>query len=358
MKKFAYYLPQFHCIPENDRWWGNGFTEWTNVKKAKPLFRNHLQPRIPLDDNYYQLLDVKTLSWQAYLANTYHVDGMIFYHYYFAGKKLLEKPAELLLENKEIPMHFFFCWANHSWYKAVGGKKEMLMEQTYGDKKIWEEHIAYLLDFFKDSRYEKKNNKPLFMLYNCEFPEKNEMLRLFDQKCREAGFDGINVIERISGFEAQKLPERRKEAETYTEYLYLREPDEIIQKYIRRPEAFVLHLKNKIKRRFPGVVFPRIMQYDGNALYDEMMKDDISDSKVIRGVFFEWDNTPRHGRRGFIITPPDKERFMQFMDKNNDADYLFINAWNEWCEGMMLEPTVDKGYRYLEWMKEWSERNQ
>ena len=108
MKKFAFYLPQFHEIPENNEWWGEGFTEWVNVKKAKPLFTGHAQPKVPMNNNYYSLDSKETLAWQADIANKYCVDGMIFYHYYFEGKKVLEKPCEMLLEQKEIPMNFFF----------------------------------------------------------------------------------------------------------------------------------------------------------------------------------------------------------------------------------------------------------
>ena len=123
MKKFAYYLPQFHEIEENNRWWGKGFTEWVNVKKAQPLFKGHKQPIIPLNKNYYNLENPNILVWQANLAKKYGVDGFIFYNYYFCGKKLLEKPAKILLKNNNIPMKFFFCWANHSWFRSWEGSE-------------------------------------------------------------------------------------------------------------------------------------------------------------------------------------------------------------------------------------------
>ena len=125
-------------------WWGKGFTEWTNVKKAKPLFDGHKQPKEPINDNYYNLTNVNTLKWQASLAKEYSIDGMIFYHYYFNGKKLLEKPAEILLENKDIPMNFFFCWANHSWIRSWEGTRELLIEQLYGTEADWNKHFLYL----------------------------------------------------------------------------------------------------------------------------------------------------------------------------------------------------------------------
>ena len=195
MKKYAFYLPQFHTIPENDEWWGKGFTEWTNVKKAHPLYQGHLQPKTPLHNNYYILDNPDVLKWQAELANEYCIDGMIFYHYYFCGKKLLERPAEILLNNKDIPMGFFFCWANHSWVRSWDGNKKILIEQVYGEESDWLMHFEYLLPFFQDDRYLKVNNKPVFMLFKNDFSEKIEYCKYLNNKCKEYGFSGIEIIE-------------------------------------------------------------------------------------------------------------------------------------------------------------------
>lgn len=224
MKLYAYYLPQFHCIPENDEWWGKGFTEWTNVKKAKALFYNHKQPKKPLNDNYYSLDNIETLEWQSKLLNDYKIDGLIFYHYYFCGKKLLEKPAEMLLKNKNIKIEFFFCWANHSWFRSWEGSKKLLLEQKYGREKEWDEHFEYLLDFFKDSRYQKRDNKPIFMIHKSEFKEKKEMFDYFDKKCKENGFDGICVIETFERYSKKKINIYTKEKSNQTEFIHLREP--------------------------------------------------------------------------------------------------------------------------------------
>ena len=144
MKKFAIFLPQFYETKENNKWWGKGFTEWVSVRNAKPLYKGHLQPKLPLE-GYYNMLDKETMENQADLMHKYKIDGMVYYHYYFDGKLLLEKPAENLLKWKDIEEPFFFCWANHTWYKAVDGKKEVLIEQTYGDIKSWEKHFKYCL---------------------------------------------------------------------------------------------------------------------------------------------------------------------------------------------------------------------
>lgn len=349
MKKYAFYLPQFHEIKENNEWWGEGFTEWVNVKKAKPLFKNHQQPVHPLDSNYYDLSDKKTLMWQAKLANDYDIDGMIFYHYYFCGKLLLEKPSEMLLDEKNIPMNFFFCWANHSWFRSWDGSKTLLMEQTYGDENDWESHFQYLLRFFNDERYQKKNNKPLIMIYNPEFEEKNLIFDYFNKRCKDYGYDGILVIDTVTSLEQYNRISH--ESTSYERFLHLREP------------TFSLDLQRNSRGIFSRAVIKAIsiIKYglfvvNGDRLlsYRDRYKMNASD---IPGLAFGWDNSPRHGKRSFIITPISRDVFLNYMESIKNNDYVFINAWNEWAEGMMLEPTEENGYKYLEWIKEWSEND-
>ena len=195
MKKYAFYLPQFHEIKENNEWWGEHFTEWTNVRAAQSLYKGHKQPVNPLNDFYYNLLDKETVEWQTKLAREHCVDGFIYYHYYFTGKKLLETPAENLLKWKDIEQNFFFCWANHSWIRSWNGTRELLLEQTYGGEEEWEQHFQYLLPFFMDDRYEKRENKPLFMIFNSNFKEARGIFEYFDKRCKDNGFDGICLIE-------------------------------------------------------------------------------------------------------------------------------------------------------------------
>lgn len=358
MKKFAYYLPQFHTIPENDEWWGQGFTEWTNVKKATPLYQGHKQPKHPLNDNYYCLDKRDTLIWQEKLASNYDVDGMIFYHYYFCGKKLLEKPAEILLGNQDIPMHFFFCWANHSWYRSWEGSKKLLIEQCYGKEKEWEEHFQYLLPFFRDSRYEKRDNKPLFMIFKSDFAEKNDYLEYINKRCLDNGFNGLCAIEILEKININKIMDFYGNKSNCTHFIHLREPASSLDFMRNKPEYFIKRVVNifgKCLRKF-GINY--VEKYSGDELYKYLIDTKIVRDDVIRGACFEWDNTPRHGYRGYVITPPSKEEFMKYMDTIKDSEYVFINAWNEWCEGMMLEPTEENGYKYLEWIKEWSDKNE
>lgn len=354
MKKFAFYLPQFHRIPENDKWWGKGFTEWTNVKKAKPLFRGHHQPQIPKDGNYYSLDDPQTLSWQASLAKSYGVDGMIFYHYYFSGKMLLEKPAELLLNNRDIPMNFFFCWANHSWYRSWEGSKELLVEQIYGKLNDWENHFQYLLPFFKDERYEKRNNKPLLMIFKSDFRDKNAYLEFLDKRCKDEGFAGLCGIEILESYDERKIAEFKKKTSKATEFVHLREPASMLSNYVLKLNYLPNRFANALGKKFKGRA-NYLVRYSGQLMFASASKKQICDPSIIRGLCFEWDNTPRHGYRGYLISPPSKKEFFNYMRSVNNSEYVFINAWNEWCEGMILEPTEENGYKYLEWLKEWKD---
>ena len=166
IKIISFYLPQFHVIPENDEWWGKGFTDWNNVRKGFVYLKGQEQPRVPLNDNYYDLTDIDTLRWQADLMAKYNVYGQCFYHYWFDGKLLLEKPSELLLENKDISIRFCFSWANEPWARTWDGKNHcVLMPQKYGGKKDWRKHFDYLLPFFKDERYIKENDCPMFIIF-------------------------------------------------------------------------------------------------------------------------------------------------------------------------------------------------
>lgn len=353
MKIFAYYLPQFHCIPENDEWWGKGFTEWTNVKKAKPLFKGHNQPTIPLNNNYYDLSKVETLKWQEQLMKKFNVDGLIFYHYYFKGKKLLEKPAEMLLDNKELNINFFFCWANHTWYRSWQGKKDILVEQKYGDSKDWEKHFNYLLPFFKDKRYEKKDNKPILLLFNSGFREKENMISYFNKRCLENGFNGICIIETINDYNFKKT---QKKLYIKNRLYHFREPTSAWYSYTRNYLHIHIRARNLIIKKLANKGCRVLIKYSGDKFYKLMIKQANKEEKnIIRGLFFEWDNTPRHGYRGYIITPPKKELFMKYMNRIRNDEYVFVNAWNEWCEGMMMEPTTKDGYKYLEWIKEWKD---
>lgn len=202
MKVIAMHLPQYHSIPENDKWWGKGFTDWNNVKKAKPLFQGHQQPLVPLNGNYYDMTNIETLKQQAELANKYGVYGFCYYHYWFNQKLLLEKPCEVLLNHPEINQRYCFCWANETWARTWDGKDTgILIKQEFGGKEDWDEHIKYLIPFFKDKRYIKINNRPVMFFYSCIRIERfNEMIEYWNKKLQENGIETIYVVEFVNSF--------------------------------------------------------------------------------------------------------------------------------------------------------------
>lgn len=317
MRIFSFYLPQYHEIPENNEWWGEGFTEWTNVKKAKPFYKGHVQPLHPLNNNYYNLMEKDTVEWQTRLMKDYGLTGMIYYHYYFCGKKLLEKPAENLLRWKDIEQPFFFCWANHSWRKTWNGTSELLVEQAYGSERDWEDHFQYLLPFFQDKRYEKVNNKPVFMLFDSMFSSKKKIVDYFDKRCKDAGFSGIFIIN--TAFDPKDL---KKGDSNVDEIWHLREPSTSAT-FLGDDWKFVPYLIFSRTRKLISSKY--VYRYNGDTIL-KARTGFVTDINYIPGIFFGWDNTPRHGSRGYIITPPSKKTFMNYMDSIKDSEYVFVST--------------------------------
>lgn len=339
MKVIAFYLPQFHRVPENERWWGEGYTEWTAVRNAEKLYENHYQPRIPLNNNYYNLMQKDTMKWQTYLMKKYDVYGMCFYHYYFEnGRKILEKPAENLLEWKDIDMPFCFSWANESWartWSKIPGKNSwnnlmetnlshddgILLRQDYGEERDWEEHFNYLMRFFKDSRYIKIDGRPVFIIHKPDsiscLPK---MMEKWNELSRENGMNNIFFIASNSekaGFDAYLCQEANNSSRYYNEFVV------DYEKLCKRIIENAASLSNKhYYCGFPG-----------------------------------YDDTPRRGRSGEVIEDATPDKFYKLMKKlfflgdRVGNDITFVNAWNEWGEGMYLEPDEKYEFAYLEALK-------
>lgn len=353
-KIITMYLPQFHRTIENDEWWGEGFTEWTAVRKAVPLFEGHLQPRIPLNNNYYNLLKKETMVWQADLMKKYGVYGQCFYHYYFKdGRKILEKPAENLLKWRDIEMPFCFSWANESWVTSwsniVGGnawserfEKEkssetgtgILIKQSYGQEKEWIEHFMYLLPFFLDERYIKKGNKPLFIIYKpFDIPCLGEMKNVWNHLAIQHGFDGVFFIGTSSN------------------------PDQELDGILSvEPQTTIANVKS-----FQGENTIGAQQIiDGEELSREIIHKKVSVDTYLCGTP-GFDTSPRKGRYSQIIVNLTPDVFYRQMhsiisiSKTKGKEFVFVNAWNEWGEGMYLEPDANNGYRYLEALKKASD---
>lgn len=355
-KIIALYLPQFHTIPENDEWWGEGFTEWVNVRNSKPLFSGHNQPRVPLNGNYYDLSQVDTLRWQASLANEYGVYGFCFYHYWFAnGKRLLEKPAEMLLANGDIPLRFCFSWANEPWARTWDGKAhQVLMPQEYGEEKDWREHFDYLLPFFKDERYIKEDGKPMFVIYKMQsIPNLKEMMDCWIAWAQEAGLPGIHFVETLRDRTTDKrdLPiSARMEFEpVMAEY-----HDSNLTLNYNRIRRRILNVTNHLFGK--RALLNRPLSFTRISALAKKLNSPVG---TYGGAFVGWDNSPRRGLAATIIKPATKEEFKDFLASimhktinTYHTQYVFINAWNEWAEGTYLEPDELNKYAYLEAIKE------
>ena len=377
MKIIAFYLPQFHNIPENDEWWGNGFTEWTNVKKAKPLYEGHMQPRVPLGGNYYNLLDDNVKIWQADLAKKYGVYGFCYYHYWFNGKMLLEKPMEQMLANKEVDIPFCICWANEPWTKAwVGDEKKMLIAQEYGQEEEWKQHFMYLLPFFKDERYITKDGKPLFVFYRPDIvPCMKEMIETWDKLAKENGLSGITFAFQSGDYDWNNS----KEAKLFDYDIEFQPP--YASHWLYSNDGKIISALKKCRRLLAGWAGKKfgidLYRY-GTAQYKKMTGQTVANydsmwqkiieakpmrSNSIPGAFVKWDNTPRHGERGQINvgTPEKFEYYLSKQIKHAREDYhedmIFMYAWNEWAEGGYLEPDEDDKYGYLEAIKRALEEN-
>ncbi len=366
VETIAFYLPQFHRIKENDEWWGDGFTEWTNMKKAQPLYDGHNQPRIPENDNYYDLSNVETIRWQASLANKYGIDGWCIYHYWFNGKMLLQKPMELLNQNPDISIKYCICWANESWTNAwVSSQNKVLIEQTYGDIDEWKAHFEYFLKFFKDPRYILDINKPLLVIYRPELiPRLDEMLGYWDKLACEYGFDGICYAYQQSGMDDMKKDNSlfTYDIEYQPKYaLKDKEEKSVLRRKVRNVVDSLNQtiFKNHVIQRNSSTV----RKYDYDELWGYVISRKALNEKSVGGAFVDWDNTPRRGTNGYVFEGVSPKKFEEYMQlqyeniiKNYTTRYLFIFAWNEWAEGGYLEPDKKCGNKYLQAIKNAQEK--
>ncbi|MDF2944232.1 MAG: lipopolysaccharide biosynthesis protein [Herbinix sp.] len=353
MKILTFYLPQFHTIPENDKWWGKGFTEWTSVRKAKPLFNKHYQPREPLQDNYYNLLDQNVMEEQMKLAEKYGIGGFCFYHYWFCGKQLLEKPVEQLLCNSKANLPFCLSWANEPWTKAWNGKegeKELLQVQDYGDERDWTKHFMYLLPLFNDKRYIRMDDKPVFLIYRSFHILKcDQMLNLWKKLAVENGLKGIYFISMETVYE---IDNRHREFDASIEFEPMRSIRELGQEVLEKRRQRLRKLEKYENTPFSQLYLDKI-SYDDCYKVITSREHRNKNKKVYLGAFVDWDNTPRKGKKGLIIHGGSPQKFKQYLKQqikrsvqlNNE--FLFINAWNEWSEAAYLEPDKKYGYAYL-----------
>ena len=342
MKIMALHLPAFHRIPENDAWWGDGFTEWDNVRKGRPLFPGHVQPRTPLH-GYYDLSSPQAVLKQAEYAQSKGIDGFIFYHYWFQGHQLFEKPVEEFLREQK-PEGFTYClnWANETWARTwEGNEKDVLIRQEYGDRRDWLDHISYLAEFFRDPHSLKKDGRPVLFLYSgMQVPCLRKMVDVWNAYLEKIGLAHIYLIEALR----PKNPDPTPEADGVFEF----EP-----MYSIRYDVGTLALARRyLCKRLHLIDFE-----DYDKIWQRILKRKKSYGglPVFSSAFVSWDNSPRKGKRGSIIVKnasPEKfgtdlYRLMRETRPGGANDLLIINSWNEWGEGANLEPSEEFGEAYL-----------
>ncbi|WP_022764575.1 glycosyltransferase WbsX family protein [Butyrivibrio sp. XPD2006] len=384
MKIIAFYLPQFHTFPENDKWWGKGFTEWTNTKKAQPLFKGHYQPHTPLDEKYYDLSDPKTMKTQVDLAKHYGIYGFCFYHYWFNGKLLMQKPVEEFLSNKTIDMPFCLCWANETWtrrWNGGKGKGEVLIKQEYGDENDWKEHFYYLLPFLKDKRYIRINDMPILLVYRPEImPCYEKMVFLWKKLAKDNGLNGLYIMAQGSNYCAKN---RYTKSLGVTDACIMYEPGYTIaalkQCNIKHFVAdlieffpFNLYYYAKTIIRMLSCFIAKVCDYKCPAFIKRLIINRISYDLVWRtilkhrvienyypGAFVSWDNTARRKWEGRVVYGATPDKFRKYFDlhikriqKEYKKDYIFVTAWNEWAEGAHLEPDEKFKFGYLNAIKD------
>jgi len=361
----AYYLPQYHPIPENDKWWGKGFTEWTNVTKAKPLFKGHYQPILPADLGYYDLRVAESREAQAELAKEYGIDGYIYYQYWFgSGKMLLERPAEEMLKMGKPDFPFCFCWANETWKGIWHGvdNPDVLIEQTYEGETGYRDYFNYLLPFFKDPRYIKIDNKPMFHIYKLhEIPDLDIFFKTFTAMAKEAGFDGICYIGTI-------CPE---DIVMSNDAIYGKVGVDVFMKmrygldHMFSEKSFAGRAERKLKKI--GRIFSSKKHIDSRSkplIFDykkgvEKFNSHFPNNKYIPCVFPNWDNTARSGKKAMIFknaTPEVWEQHLKnavrtLLENPENPRIIVIKSWNEWAEGNYLEPDRRYGHQWLEVIK-------
>ena len=334
-KVIAYYLPQFHQIPENDEWWGAGYTEWTALRRWTPSFGGHTI-RTPESNGlgYYDLLNLEVIQKQYEVASKYKIEGFCMWTYWFgAGVRLLEKPLDLLLSQPN-DVKYCISWANHSWFNKATWK--MLREQFYLGEKDYKDFFNAMLPHFKNKNYILDNNKPIVCIFMPkDIPDFELFVSTWNEMAKSEGFDGVFFIS------DQYDPDFK--------YNYL------FDGFSHSPEMFRnRNLFQKIKERlirYHSWHFLGPMKYSYSKLMNNLYADYSNINKFIPTIFAGWDTTPRHGKRGVVLTGFNKNTFANHVKNifslNHKSDYVLIKSWNEWAEGNVIEPDQENGEELL-----------
>lgn len=354
----AFYLPQFHPIPENDEWWGKGFTEWTNVGKAKPLFRGHYQPRVPADLGYYDLRIPEVREQQADLAREAGIEGFCYWHYWFGnGRRILEMPFHEVLTTGKPDYPFCLGWANHTWSRKTwlnGTKKgnEDLLIQTYPGDEDYVLHFNAILPALKDHRYMQIDGRPIFLVYNpSDIPDANHMFDLWNKLAKENGFEnGMFFVGQKGGHYKdfdQVLMSGFDAVNTSNSILAQEKLDGKI----------MANIKAKLSHLFPSL-FPK--KFDYGDIMDNWFTEYDKRLNAFPSILPNYDRSPRGGKAALIYHNSTPEKFKKHAkeaielvkDKPFDHRVIFLRAWNEWGEGSYMEPDLKFGKGYIEALKE------
>lgn len=348
----AIYLPQYHPFPENDEWWGKGFTEWTNVAKARPKFPGHYQPHIPADLGFYDLRVPEVREQQAQMARDAGIYGFCYYHYWFNGKLLMERPLKEVLESGKPDFPFMICWANENWTRAWdGGEKQILIKQDYSDEDA-REHIKWLIPYLKDSRYIKIDNKPVIAIYRSTIiPNIKKMLEIWREVASKEGID--LYICRFESFGQAGEEYLKPGFDASIDF----QPHSIYNNgFYRKHKYLVKRITNKIsKMLFNSKLLPDIVSYKKYVEY--VMAKSIAGYKRYPCITPSWDNSSRRKGNNFFLfsknTPYLYGKWLRYILRSfnpysQDENLVFINAWNEWAEGNHLEPDFKWGNEFLE----------
>jgi lipopolysaccharide biosynthesis protein len=365
----AFYLPQFHPIPENDKWWGNGFTEWTNVAKAKPLFKGHYQPRLPADLGFYDLRIPEVREAQAEMARNAGIEGFCYYHYWFGGKRLLERPLNDVLASGKPELPFCLCWANQTWTGIWhGAPGRVLIEQTYPGEDDTRNHFLALRNAFLDKRYMRVNGRPIFVVFRpAEHPDIKRFIHQWQELAVQNGLPGLHFVAHLfhyeaawdykaHGFDACVIVSNLKS--------YSLSMRDLIQTHGTSDMLKVNALKEAwghwIWRRYRALrgQFRSVLLYRHALKF--LLKGCNQQPSVYPSVIPNWDNTPRSGTRGVLLHDSTPELFRQHLAEainlvsshEKDQRVVFIKSWNEWAEGNYLEPDQKHGHNYLTALKE------
>ncbi len=348
VRPLSFYLPQFHPTAENDEWWGQGFTEWTYVTRGRPLFRGHYQPQLPADLGFYDLRVPETRAAQAQLAREHGIFGFCYWHYWFGGRRLLERPFQQVLDSGEPDFPFALCWANEPWTRAWDGlTSEVLVAQQYSeeDDRL---HLQWLLEAFADDRYVKIDGKPVFLVYRASrMPDVRRTVEVWREEAARAGVDLYLCRVELDGRDKGDPTGLGFDAavEFQPDFTDLGRP--LWRRPIHRAARRVFHPRSAYRRH-------RVFDYP--AFVDRMLERPAPAYKRFPGITPSWDNTPRRARGGVVFrdsTPAEYERWLRgvvgtYEPYSPEENLLFICAWNEWAEGNHLEPCQRFGRGYLE----------